>query len=83
MPLEIHPFVKDPNNSDFTVFQYSIENDMPSRTKTTIVCAYIIVRTPNGIRALGYMLKGLNKVLVINVRLLFRPSIHRIIPNLD
>ena len=83
MPRIIHPFVENPDNADFAVFQYPIEDDMPPRTKTTIACAYFIVRTPNGIGAICYMLKGLDEVLIINTRLLFRPSINRIIPNLD
>ena len=83
MPPEIHSFVKDSDYTNFAVFQYPIEDDVLSRTKTTIACAYSIVGTPNGIGALGYILKRLDEVLVINVSLLFRPNIHRIIPNLD
>ena len=43
MPPKVHPFVEDSNDSDFTVFQYSIENDMSSRTETAIVMAYFLV----------------------------------------
>lgn len=84
MFLEIHPFVKDSDDSNFTVLQYAIKDDVSSRVETSVavVCSYFLVGTSHRVGVVGNKIQRLNQFLEIDVRLPFRPSFSGIVPNL-
>ena len=60
MSPEIHLFVEDTYNSDFTLFQFSIKDDVSSRRKPSIIWTYFLVRTSGNIRVIRNILKRLD-----------------------